>query len=280
MVEVGAPDTELRHLTDDLEDPTVDVARDTWLVRAAAGAPAGFGILIGRDPANAQRSLARVHPEHLGLGLGARLLDAIEARAAERASIGARSRRLQTEIAPSDDRALALVAARGYREVRRLLHLERALAATDPDPGAPPDGLVARPVDRVRDAEAVEALDAACFAGAFGYERQPLEQWRREHLEPALPGSTLVEDRGTPVAFSVLLPGDPPWVELLAVAPASRRRGIATWLLRHAFADLAATGARSVRLAVDADNAHGAPRLYAGVGMRVRRTFAIHERRI
>ena len=278
VLELGAPDTELRHLTDDLEDPTVDVERDTWLVRAADGSPAGFGILIGRDPANPQRSLARVHPEHRGRGIGALLLDRIEDRARTRVPAGTRVRLLHAEIAPSDDRALALLASRGYREVRRLQHLERVLSPANRDPRDPPAGLTARRLDRDRDAEAVEGLDAVCFAAAFGYERQPIDQWRREHLDPSLPASMVVCDADAIVAFSILLPGDPPWIEILGVAPEWRRRGVATWLLRRAFADLVAVGATSVRLAVDADNEHGAPRLYAAVGMRVLRTFAIHER--
>lgn len=152
------------------------------------------------------------------------------------------------------------------------------LNAANRDPRDPPAGLSARRIDRDRDAGAIEALDAACFAAAFGYERQPLDRWRREHLDPSLPASMVVTDADAIVAFSILLPGDPPWIEILGVAPAWRRRGVATWLLRRAFADLVADGATSVRLAVDADNEHGAPRLYAAVGMRVRRTFAIHER--
>lgn len=278
LLEVGSPDTELRHLTDDLEDPTVDIERDTWLVRAHDGSPAAFGILIGRDPRNPQRSFARVHPAHRGRGLGAGLLDRIERRARARVPVGAHPRVLHAELAPDDLGGLALLGARGYREVRRLQHLERSLTAEDVHPGDPPGGLTARPIDPARDAQAVEELDAVCFAGAFGYERQPLDQWRREHLGPALPSSLLLEFGRTVVAFSVLLPGDPPWIEILGVAPDWRRRGVGTWLLRRAFADLRGDDATAVRLAVDAENAHGAPRLYAGVGMRVRRTFAIHER--
>ena len=278
VVELGAPDTELRHLTDDLEDPTVDVARDTWLVRAEDGVPVAFGLLVGRDPANPQRSFARVHPEHRGRGVGTFLLDAIEERARVRVAAGAGPRLLHAELAPDDERANALFAARGYREVRRLHHLVRTLTDADASLGDPPDGLAARPIDVDRDAAAVEALDARCFAGAFGYERQPIDVWRREHLDPALAASTLVEDGDAVVGFSILLPGDPPWIEILAVAPERRRRGLATWLLRRAFADLRAAGADRVKIAVDGGNAHGAPHLYAAVGMREHRSFGIVER--
>lgn len=277
MEEVGEPDTELRHLTDDLEDPTVDVVRDTWLARAPDGSPAGFAILIGRDPAHVQRSFARVHPSHRGRGLGRSLLESMEERARARVPAGAGTPVLQTETSAADAVAAALVSSRGFREVRRLHHLQRALTAADVEITDAPAGLSARAIDKATDAAAVELLDAECFSDAFGYERLPLEQWTKDHLDPALPDSMVVSDGDRIVGFSLLLPGEPPWIEILAVAERWRRRGVATWMLRRAFADLAAGGARSVRLAVDGGNEHGAPTLYSGVGMEVRRTFVVHE---
>lgn len=275
--EIGEPDTELRHLTDDLADPTVDRERDTWLVRTSEGSPAGFAILIGREPSGIQRSFARVHPEHRGEGLGKLLLRSIVERARARVPAGAGAPVLHAETSASDTSAMALLASRGYTEVRRLHHLQRLLTASDSAPTDLPDGLSARPIHKGSDVDVVEGLDAACFSGSFGYERLPLDQWSRDHLEPALEESMVVFDGDELVGFSLLLPGEPPWIEILAVAERWRRRGVATWMLRRAFADLASQGARSVRLAVDGGNQHGAPGLYAGVGMEVRRTFAVHE---
>jgi ribosomal protein S18 acetylase RimI-like enzyme len=51
-------------------------------------------------------------------------------------------------------------------------------------------------------------------------------------------------------------------------------------LLRAAFAALAARGVDHVRLNVDADNETGATRLYASVGMTVRRAFLVYEKRL
>lgn len=275
--EIGEPDTELRHLTDDLADPTVDRERDTWLVRTSEGSPAGFAILIGREPSGIQRSFARVHPEHRGEGLGKLLLRSIVERARARVPGGAGTPVLHTEISANDRAAGTLVRSYGFNEVRRLHHLQRALVPGDAGPPAAPAGLSARAVERDRDAEAIEALDASCFSGSFGYERLPLDQWKRDHLDPSLAASTVVSDGEGLVGFTILLPGDPPWIEILCVAERWRRRGVATWLLRKAFADLVVSGATSVRLAVDGGNEHGAPRLYSGVGMEIRRTFAIHE---
>jgi ribosomal protein S18 acetylase RimI-like enzyme len=68
------------------------------------------------------------------------------------------------------------------------------------------------------------------------------------------------------------------WVDVLGVRRPWRGRGIATALLRRAFASLAARGAASVMLNVDSANETGATRLYESVGMRVRRAWHLFER--
>ncbi|MFM7719316.1 MAG: GNAT family N-acetyltransferase, partial [Actinomycetota bacterium] len=75
--DAGVADTELRHLTDDLDDPATDVALDSWLARDADGRVAGFATLVGPRPAEVQRSWVRVHPAFRGRGLGASLLDLV-----------------------------------------------------------------------------------------------------------------------------------------------------------------------------------------------------------
>ena len=123
----------------------------------------------------------------------------------------------------------------------------------------------------------MHALDVACFTGSFGYEPVGVDEWRRAHLAEADSASTVVLDVQEVIAFTTVLPGEPSWIEILAVDPRWRRRGVATWLLRHAFADLASRGVTGVRLAVDATNAHGATGAYARVGFRERRAFVILE---
>ena len=276
--DAGVADTERRHITDDLEDPSVDVARDTWLARDVDGRPAAFASLVGPRPDLVQRSWVRVHPAFRGRGLGSTLLDLVVARARRRVPAGAPAPVLHTEVAAGDDDGLALVAARGFHEVRRLLHLERALGGGDLDAGPPPAGLLGRPIDHARDGAAVHALDVACFTGSFGYEPAPLDEWCRAHLDGADPISMLLTDGDAVVGFSIVLAGEPAWIEILAVDGPRRRRGAGTWLLRRAFADLAARGTEGVRLAVDASNAHGATGLYARVGFRERRAFVVLER--
>ena len=278
LLDAGTRDTELRHVVDDLEDPSVDVALDTWLVRDDAGAPIAFAIVGGPRPAEVQSSWVKVHPEHRGRGIGSRLLDLVEGRARRRVPAGAPAPALRVEVPATDAAGLDLVGARGYREVRRVLHLVRPLADAPPDPGPPPGGLVARTIDGARDAETVRALDVACFSGTFGYEALPAEAFARAHLTDLDPASVLVLGGGEPAAFVLVRDGEPAWIDVLAVAAGWRRRGIATWLLRRSAADVAARGRRELRLAVDADNDHGARALYDAAGFVERRCYVVLER--
>ncbi|MFM8944805.1 MAG: GNAT family N-acetyltransferase [Actinomycetota bacterium] len=277
VAEVGVAVTEPRHITDDLEDPAVDVARDTWLVRAADGTPVAFAIVFASDPDGLQRSWARVHPDHATDDLAALVFDRLEERARGRAE-GAPAPRVNTLVDAADPFLASFLERRGYVEVRRLHHLQRALGADDRDPGAPPAGVSARRIDAATDLAALADLDDEVFRGSFGYTRPTLDRWRAQFLEPAHPASTLVLDGDRAVAFALLMPGEPAWIEVIGVAADHRRRGIATWLLRRAFHDLAADGVATVRLAVDGANPHGATRVYERAGMRVLRTSVVVER--
>lgn len=86
--------------------------RGLLLVATVRGRPIGCGAvkLHGAEPAELKRMW--VDPEARGLGVGARLLAELEARAAER---GATAARLETNRALSE--AIALYRARGYTEV-------------------------------------------------------------------------------------------------------------------------------------------------------------------
>ena len=53
--DAGVADTELRHITDDLDDPSVAPALDTWLARDAGGSPAAFATLINATAGHVRR---------------------------------------------------------------------------------------------------------------------------------------------------------------------------------------------------------------------------------
>jgi ribosomal protein S18 acetylase RimI-like enzyme len=70
------------------------------------------------------------------------------------------------------------------------------------------------------------------------------------------------------------------WIDVVAVRRPCRGRGIARALLTRSFAELAGRGHARVLLNVDSHNATGATGLYESVGMRVRRSFHIFEKRL
>ena len=68
------------------------------------------------------------------------------------------------------------------------------------------------------------------------------------------------------------------WIGELGVLSEFRGRGVGRALLEAAFVALASRGATIARLNVDGANETGATRLYASVGMDVRREFLLFEK--
>lgn len=126
-------------------------------------------------------------------------------------------------------------------------------------------------VDRVRDAEADADIDAIVELEAESFTNP----WTRETLVWELRNSdvtrvyVLRDDGGKLLAFCVC------WVifeelhiNTLAVAPAARRTGLATFLLRAVMAEAARAGALKATLEVRASNS-AALALYSRLGFHV-----------
>jgi len=73
---------------------------------------------------------------------------------------------------------------------------------------------------------------------------------------------------------------DAGWIDIVAVRPAWRGRGIAKALLLRSFEGFGALGVGSVLLNVDSENPTGATRLYEKAGMRERRSFHLFEKQL
>jgi [ribosomal protein S18]-alanine N-acetyltransferase len=119
-----------------------------------------------------------------------------------------------------------------------------------------------------RDLDAIVALEAESFTNP----------WARETLEWELKNSdvtfiyVLRLDNGTIAAFCVcwIIFGEL-HINTVAVAPAERRRGLATALLRHVMAEAAARDANRATLEVRASNIP-ALKLYERLGFRITAT--------
>jgi ribosomal-protein-alanine N-acetyltransferase len=126
-------------------------------------------------------------------------------------------------------------------------------------------------IDRITDdkeLDAIVALESESFTNP----------WSRESLEWELRNSDVTHiyvlrlDDGTIVAFCVC------WIifnelhiNTVAVAPAARRRGLATLLLKHVMAEAAARAVTRATLEVRASNT-AALKLYEALGFRVTAT--------
>ena len=222
-----------------------------------------------------------LHPDHGTIELGHTLMADAEQRAAALAAPGAV---VHSFCSSRDERARTLLEERGYRLVR---HSFRMVADLDEPPPPPdwPDGFELRRFDPERDAEAVYEADMDAFADHWGFVRSPYEEWRRwfadERLDPDL---WFLAYSGDEIAGFCLCRGheaadpDMGWVNVLGVRPSWRRRGLATALLLHAFAEFHRRGRRRVGLGVDAENTTGAVALYERVGMRPVRRFDTWEK--
>ena len=120
------------------------------------------------------------------------------------------------------------------------------------------------------DVDAIVALEAESFTNP----------WTRETLLWELRNSDVTHiyvlrmEDGAPTAFCVCwMIFDELHINTIAVAPAHRRRGLATTLLRHVLGDAAARGVTRATLEVRASNV-AALQLYERLGFRVTATRA------
>ena len=254
----------------------VDLERNTWLFEddgqlAAVGWAEkhdDFGIAVGV-----------VHRDQHGRGLGSRLLDLAEDRLRELGSRPIRHVTLAPETAAS-----ALLAARGYREVRRFWEMTIELGDHPPRDLQLPEGFRIEPFSSDLARAFHGALEEA-FAEHWEYEPQPFEKWwERQVATPDHDPSLwfLVRTDEDVVAATR---NDPErsgggWIGAIGVRPAWRGRGLAKALLLHSFREFHRRGKRRVGLGVDSQNATGATRLYESIGMVVDSEQVVWEKEV
>ncbi|HEX4009158.1 MAG TPA: GNAT family N-acetyltransferase [Solirubrobacteraceae bacterium] len=268
--DLGAPDHGLQGLLDLWRSGELDLPLDTIVAEDAAG-------IAGYAAVSRHGAMAVVAPDHQSRGIGERLLEWTQHR--ERA----RQQTVHRQwIAAENTAARALLRAAGYARVRGYVRMAWSPQQPLPAPAAPA-GVAIRPVDIDGDAVALHALDAVSFASVPDYVPESLHEFRIEHLrgEQLDRAVSCVAARGGElVGFLLALRWEDlgvGFVDLLAVHPGHRRRGIASALLGTAFAGLAAAGLREAQLGVAADNPR-AMTLYERVGMRPRFAFETWER--
>jgi ribosomal protein S18 acetylase RimI-like enzyme len=280
LAHAGFVDQARDEILEDWASPFLDLERDSIVAEAPDRSLAAYGIMLVFDPTVQVVGVGKVHPDHVARGLGSAILAEQERRAADRLEAGISSP-FRTDIPSTDERAIRLLTARGYRHVRSSWLMQRSLPADDlhrPDP----EDIHFRS-GTTADEPLVHSVLERAFRQHFGYEPVPFDHWRRAMhgapgYDPALSVLAFVDQELAGASVNFAANDGAGWVGDLGVLPGFRRRGIGAALLARSFAALAASGHHEVRLGVDTGNTSGATRLYEAAGMRVRRTFDTYEK--
>ncbi|MFD6420709.1 GNAT family N-acetyltransferase [Streptomyces sp. NPDC060198] len=262
----------------------LDTERDAWIVTGPGGEVAGYGHVTAETGEGRVHADAYTHPDHEGAGIGTRLLELAETRAAELATAAGHDLSLYNYVYLGGV-SERLLRARGYRRAR--VH-QRMTIALD-GPLATPvwaDGVTLRPcTGTAGDLRAVHACVEDAFGDRWGGEPRPYDVWADDLLYDGFdPSLWLLAERAGRIAGAALcrfrdvrgdLAGE---VGQLAVAREDRRLGIGRSLLLSAFALFAERGAPSVGLDVDSESLTGAHLLYARAGMTVTVSIGRFER--
>ena len=282
LADIGESDVDADFVRDQWSAPGVDLSEDAWVITDPNRTIVAHANL-SPDGEGKVKSWGVVHPEHRARGLGAALLDRLEARATERLRRRA-SAVLHIGLTDTDTGAASLVRARGFEHVRTFRHLQIDLGGSPLDPGEPPAGIEIRGIEPERDLRRVHAILVEAFSQEWGYRVIPFDEWVGLEVEtPSYDPSLwlLATDGNEAVgALSGVARGDRGWVDELGVRAPWRGRGIASALLRRAFATFASRGLARVILNVDSENSTGALRLYERVGMRTLRAWDVYEKRV
>lgn len=281
VADIGESAYSADFLRDQWSAPGFELADDAWVVSDPTATIIAHAN-VAPDGDDQIKSWGVVHPEHRGIGIGSALLDRIEARATERLT-GAGGA-LFTAVMNTNRAAVALVGSRGFEHVRSFRHLQLDLEGAPVDPGHPPPGIQIRGIEPERDLRRVHAIFVEAFRDEWGYRVIPFEEWSGLEVEtPSYdPSLWLLATRGNEAvgALTGVVLGDRGWVGELGVLSPSRRRGIASALLRRAFATFASRGLSRAMLNVDAENTTDAVRLYERLGMRTVRAWDVYEKPI
>lgn len=282
LADIGESDLDADFVRDQWSSPGLDPAEDAWVITDPNGTIVAHANL-SPDGEGKVKSWGVVHREHRDRGLGLALLDRLETRAAERLR-GIPGAVLHTAVTDTDAVAAALVRSRGFEHVRTFRHLQIDLDRTRTDPVEPSAGIEILGITPERDLRRVHAIFVEAFSQEWGYRPIPFKEWIAMEVEtPSYDPSLwlLATDGDEAVAaLTGVVRGDRGWVDELGVRAPWRGRGIASSLLRQAFATFVSRGLPRVMLNVDSENSTGAVRLYERVGMRTLRAWDVYEKRV
>lgn len=239
-----------------------DRSRDAWVARRDGVVAAYAWVFEGVAD-------VKVHPDARGHGLGRRLLDVTEARAAEQGSRDGNLRQNVTNFMPD---ARALLEANGYVYSHHYARMEIELVIA-PDVPPPPEGVVLRNYEVGPDDAIVHAAFNRAWSQYEGerWEPESLDRWmdavESEDFDAAH-WHLAVED-GDVVGFCLgERYGDNGWIQYLGIVPEQRGRGLGRVMLMRGLAGFHAEGVQRVELTVSSENVPAARALYESAGLR------------
>lgn len=254
-------------------EPQLDPSTDAWLLEAD-GTAVGYGQTTDGSGIGRFESDAWVVDEGDRDGYGL-LMAAIAERARELTAAHGRTQCLLVtwSVMGREQRADWLTGL-GFEKVRRFYRMEIDLddgARVAPEPAA---GVTIERVGAHEETQrAYQRLMSASFADHWGHVALDFDTWLgRVSASPNFDWNTifLVRVDGVPAAgMKMRMHADLAWVDTLGTSADHRGRGLASLLLRTAFAEALARGQSHLELGVDTENATGAVGLYERVGMSV-----------
>lgn len=265
----------------DLVNPDT-VLEEHRLVLSAAGDAVGLLIVEQDEAARSFFIDAYAVPAH-----GSALLPPLIAmgiRVAERRKDNGEWR-IECGAFAQDEVYLDALHAAGFAEVRRYWHMHIGLDAADAHEPPPPPGVTRTTAATDDDQRLIHRLDQEAFAEHFGFVPKSYEDWMpwlrdRRDARPDMWWIAWLD--GEPVGLCMQddsrIERGAGHIRVLGVVPHARGRGIATWLLRSAFAEAAREGRTAMTLTVDSDNTTGATALYERAGMAPERVILLLRR--
>jgi mycothiol synthase len=266
-------------LTEDFADPDTDYPRGSVVVHRGASI-AGYGVLTSHPLADEVHELrfgGAVHPAFRRHGLGSALMDWAETAAIpiHQALFPGWPLSLAAACISTNEPAIALYTAHGYRQVRWFHEMVRDLSEPIADASLPVGvQLVGYSPERMQDARLVRN---EAFRDHWGSAEQTVETWAYflefAGFRPQF--SFLAYSDDQPVGLIISHEYEQPvetlgvrdlYIAVVATRAAARNRGVASALLNRVLTEALAAGFTSASLGVDADSMTGAVGLYERAG--------------
>ncbi len=271
---LGYPDFSIEDVQAVQGSANHDPEIDEWLVYSGSEL-VGWAFVENAHGGDREDVEILVHPS-TGDDLYAPLMRLLLDRVAERAAAAGRDQVIaRAGAVEAEPGMVAVIRAAGGQLDRRYARMHRDLTGDEPSPQIPP-------WVRIRTVDPSDESDLREFYQVIGDAFAELPDfhdtgfdgwWARVQGDPSTPYDQwwIAEVDGR--AAGIVQSSDQArsdgggWIRNLAVRPRYRGRGLATLLLRYAFAVYAAAGRRWVGLGADTGNPTGAFQLYESVGM-------------